>query len=685
MESSLPFIDEFRDPNMLHVGILRADIPRGSIENINTEGVSGNVGVFTHQDIPGANRLKAFEDEMPILSAGDIQYEGEPVLLVAVSDPDQLPEAVKQVKISYETDFSLLAFEPSAPDQVVDTLSITRGRETREYGDTARLVEARYRTALETHTNRGPLGAFVRMEAELIVVHTPTHWPEHVRETVAKVLDLPGTRVKVVQINPGPAYGEKVLYPSLLSAMAALVTFRTGRPSRLLLTPREVVEFTTKKAPVDVQRSSIIDENGVVLAEDIHIRFDVGAYPFFSREMLRRAVIASGSYYSIPDISITAEAIRTSSPPMNLYRGLGVSQSLFATEVHFSRLAEFSHLNPGDWKKKHAESRNIITGAHIPDMPLEKLIDHVMEKSDFYRKHSAYELTRKRRKSVKTGRRPLRGIGIAAGFTGNGFTEKQGNWGITAVLDRKDKLTIKCGTVTIPDTIREIWRRKAGEILGISPESVEIADGRDDSLPDSGPMMLAMPVSAYTLLVEKCCSYIRAQRFQQPLPIKVHRNIPAPRKTRWDGENMTGLPFHGLSWGAVVTEVELDPFTLIPEIRGVWAAFDCGLIFDENYAVSVAEGGIYEALAWSLGEEKLTPHFFQDYSIESQEQPNLRLPPVSVTFINKTKGLPGGITEIIESLVPAAFVTGLSQAAGFYFDCIPLTSETIHSYMEEPL
>lgn len=686
MEHKLLFIDEYRDPEMLHIGILRADIPRGSIESINTEAVADSVTVLSHHDIPGLNRLRAFEEEMPVLSDGGIRYEGEPVLLIAAADSEMVSRAGTQIRIGYETDFSLLAFEPSAPDQVVDTVRLTRGLEKREYGDSARIVEARYRTTIETHTNRAPLGAFVKMEEdEHIVIHTPTHWPEHVRTTVAEVLDFPIAKIKVVQINPGPAYGEKVLYPSLLSAMAALVTKKTGKPSRLLLPPREVVDFTTRKAPVDVRRSSIIDENGSVLAEDIHLRFDVGAYPLFTREMLRRAVIASGSFYSIPDISITAEAVRTSAPPMNLYRGLGVSQSLFATEVHFSRLAEFSQLNPGDWKKKYAADRNIITGPHLPEMPLEKLLDHVMEKSDFYRKHSAYELTRKRRKSVKTGRRPLRGIGIAAGFTGNGFTEKHGNWGITAILDSKDKLTIKCGTVTIPGTIHEIWKRKAGEILGISPESVEIAGGEDETLPDSGPMMLAMPVSAYTMLVEKCCNYIRAQRFHKPLPIKVHRTIPAPRKTKWDGEKLTGTPFQGLSWGAVVTEVELDPLTLVPEVRGVWGAFDCGLIFDEAYAISVAEGGIYEALAWSLGEEKLTPHFFQDYSIESQEQPSLRLPPVSVTFINQTKDLPGGINEITESLVPASFVTGLSQAAGVYFDCVPLTSEIIHSYMEEPL
>ncbi len=680
-----PFIDEFTGPEMLHVEILRSDIPRGRIEAIDTGGIPEKITILTAKDIPGINRVTAFDEEMPLLSDGTINYEGEPLLLIAGGDIDLVREAKRKIKISYETDFSLLAFEPSTPDQVVDSINLRRGPEKQSFGDSSRIVEARYRTSIETHTNRAPLGAYVEPKGNIFILYTPTHWPEHTVSTVAEVLNIKKSSLKLVQLNPSPAYGEKIIFPSLLCAMAALIASKTGQAARLLLSPQEVEQYTTRKSPVDVQRTSVLDETGTIISEDVHLRFDVGAYPLFTREMLRRALIAAGSYYLIPHFSITAEAIRTSAPPMNLYRGLGVSQSLFATEVHFSRLAEFSQLNPGDWKKRYAVDRKIITGAHVPSMPLDTLLDIVIKKSDFYRKHSAYELTRKRRTAVKVSRRPLRGIGISAGFTGNGFTEKQGNWGITAVLDRKDQLTIKCGTVSIPGAIREIWKRKAGEILGIPLDSVEIARDDSESLPDSGPMMLALPISVYTLLVEKCCTYIRAQRFHKPLPIEVHRTIPKRRKTLWDSEKLQGLPFQSFSWGAVVTEVELDPLTLVPDVRGVWASFDCGLIYDNAYAISIAEGGISEALAWALGEEKLTPRYYQDYTIESREQLNLKLPPISVSFINQTNGIPGGINEIAESLVPASFVTALSQATGVYFDCIPLISETIHSYLEEPL
>ena len=687
VKNNYRFIDEFTRKGMLHIKIVRADIPRGSIASIETTNVSENILVYDADDIEGINRVVVLQEEMPLLSDGNINYEGEPILLIASEDPSLLETAERKLKISYETDFSLLAFQPASEDQIVDSAGLSRGNPSKAFEETNQIVEAEYRTTTESHVSRAPTGAYAEINDGRITVYTPTHWPFHVRSTVAEVLGIEQKEIRVIQTNPSPAYGEKVVYPSTLGAMAAAICYRTGKAARILLSPREVEKFTTRKAPVAVKSTSILNEEGKIIAHDIHMRFEVGAYSLFTKELLNRAVITSGSYYQVPNVSITAEAIRTSNPPMNLYRGLGVSQSLFATEVHFSRLAEFSQLNPGDWKKSHTKSKNIITGSHIPNMPLEKLLDTVIDQSDFYRKHSAYEQIRRRRNSVKASRRFLRGIGIATGFTGNGFTDKpntQDNWGIKATLDKKDQLVIECGTMTVPEAIKTIWKRRAGEILGISPESVEIATGDTDTLPDSGPMMLGMPVTVYTSLVDRCCNYIRKQRFNKPLPIEVRRNIINARRTTWDPTTFKGVPFHNFSWGAVVTEVQLDPLTLVPEVRGIWAAFDCGLVYDTQYAVSIAEGSIYEALAWAMGEQKVTPRYYQDYVIEGQDQPNLRLPPVSVVFANRAKGLPGGINEIAESLVPAAFVTALSQATGVYFDRIPLTSETIQSYLEEP-
>jgi CO/xanthine dehydrogenase Mo-binding subunit len=435
-----------------------------------------------------------------------------------------------------------------------------------------------------------------------------------------------------------------------------------------------------------IKRSTVIGEEGGVQAERVHIRVDVGAYPLFTREMLMRAVISAAGYYNLPNIEITAEAIRTSSPPMNLYRGLGFGQSMFAAETHFSRLAELSQRNPGDWKQEFSRSPALPTGARPRPQPLPQLFERVMESADFHRKHAAYEQLKKRRSSLKAARRYLRGVGIAGGFVGNGFTGKpdpRSSWSVMVRLDSNDQLSIMVGDVMVPEGIRTLWIRRAEEILGISARSIEIHRGDTDTLPNSGPMMLSIPITVYTNLVERCCMQIKKERFNRPLPIEVKRSVLTPKKSVWNPETMQGTPFQSFSWGVVAVELELDPLTMYPETRGVWGSFDCGHIHNERYLASVAQTSIYEALAWTMGQERLQPHYHQEYLLEADEQLSLRIPPVQVQFQDNTKGPPGGITALPESLVPSAFASALTQATGFYFDRIPITPELIHSYMEE--
>jgi CO/xanthine dehydrogenase Mo-binding subunit len=681
------FIDEITRPGMLHLGIVRSDIPRGEVEAVSLpEEMPESSLAISAQDIPGENSLRVFDEAMPVLSAGEVEYIGEPILLIATPTAAELPSLIRDIRISYSTNYTVLSFDPYDEEQVADRVSLSRGNVEDSPDYQHQIVEAEYATSPESHMNRAPVGAFAYREGERMIIYAPTHWPFHVRASVAEVLGIEQEQVRVVQCYASPAYGEKVLFPSLMAVYAALAVHFSGKPARILLNPAETRNYTTKKAPMFIKRTTVIGEEGSIESERVNIRVDVGAYPLFTRELLTRAVISAAGYYKLPNMEITAEAIRTSGPPMNLYRGLGFGQSMFATETHFSRLAELSQRNPGEWKREFAGAGELPTGAEPRTRPLPRLLEQVMEESDFHRKHAAYEQLKKRRSSLKTARRYLRGVGIAGGFVGNGFTGKpdpKSSWSVQVKLDRKDQLSIMVGDVMVPEGIRNLWRRRAEEILGIKAASIDIYRGDTDTLPNSGPMMLSIPITVYTNLVERCCMQIKKERFNRPLPIEVKRSILTPKKSVWNPQTLHGTPFQGYSWGAVVVEVELDPLTMYPETRGVWGCFDCGHIHNPRYLSSVAKTSVYEALAWTIGQERLQPHYHQEYTLEADEQLFLRMPPVNIYFEDNPRGIPGGITSLPESLVPSAFASALTQATGFYFDRIPITPELIHSYMEE--
>ncbi|MFO7850640.1 MAG: xanthine dehydrogenase family protein [Spirochaetia bacterium] len=686
MQSELSFIDQLSRPGMLHLEIIRSTIPRGSVESIESEKLPKDCFLLREGDIPGVNYLSVFGRQMPLLSEKSIDYEGQPLCIIAAQDRNLLAECRRKININYQTDYSILSFEPYVEEQVVDRVVFEKGNVYQGTDSQYQIIEAEYSTTPETHITRAPLGALSFLEGDRIVIQAPTHWPHHVRSTVAEALGMKKQKIKVIGCASSPAYGEKVIFPSQLAVYAALALVKSGKPSRLLLSPYETYRYSTHKVPMKMKRTSTLDPEGRVDTEKVEILFDIGAFPLFSRELLTRAAIAAAGFYSIPNIRIEAKAVRTSTPPKNLYRGLGLSQSLFAAETHFSRLAELAQHNPGEWKKEYAHTKTLPTGARPKQVPLSNILAGVMEYSDFHRKHAAYEQIKKRRSNIKSSRRYLRGIGISSGFTGNGFTlraQTKSAWNVVVRLDKKDQLTIFCGSTTVPDTIKSIWKNRAREILGISEKNVEIAGGDTDTLPDSGPMMLSSATAVYTNLIDRCCRQIKKQRFNSPLPLEVKRGLGSLKKSTWNNEKMTGNPFISYSWGAVVVEVELDTLTLSPEIRGIWGVFDAGKVYNLEYAASIAENSIYDALAWSMGEEKFTPRYNQEYSLEPDEQLSLRLPPVHVSFVDSEKGLPGGITPLAEALVPSAFVSSLCQATGAYFDRIPITPELIQNYLEE--
>jgi CO/xanthine dehydrogenase Mo-binding subunit len=686
MAAELNFIDEMSRSGMLHLEILRAAIPRGSVESLTVEKLPEECFLIREEDIPGRREIELFGESMPLLSEKEIRYEGQPLLVIAAPDRNSLSECRRRIQVSYTTDYSILAFDPYSEEQVADTVLFEKGNVFQSTDSPHQIIEAEYYTIPESHITRAPLGALAYHDDDRLVIQTPTHWLHHVGATVAAALGISGKKIRVLQCASSPAYGEKILYPSQLAVFAALALRISKRPARIILSPFETADYTTSKAPMRMKRTSTLDPAGSVHSEKVEILFDIGAYPLFTRELLTRAAVGAAGYYPIPNLRIEAKAVITSSPPKNIYRELGLSQSLFATETHFSRLAELAQHNPGEWKRAYADIKELPTGAQPKDIPLEKILGEVMERSDFHRKHAAYEQIKKRRSSTKASRRYLRGIGISSGFTGNGFSHNfrnKGSWNVIMRLDKQDKVTIYCGDITTPETIQGIWRRRTQEILGTPIENVEVIKGDSDTLPDSGPLMLSTAISVYTNLIERCCREIKKQRFDRPLPITVKRGTAKIGKGSWDEKHFRGNPFHNYSWGAVVVEIELDALTLIPVIRGIWAVFDAGIVYNNEYAVSLAENSIYEALSWAMGEQKLTPRYYQEYSLEAEEIISLRLPPVDVVFIDKEKGTPGGITPLAEALVPSAFISALCQATGAYFDVLPITPELIQSYLEE--
>ena len=194
---------------------------------------------------------------------------------------------------------------------------------------------------------------------------------------------------------------------------------------------------------------------------------------------------------------------------------------------------------------------------------------------------------------------PLRGIGIAGVYQGNGFFgrgEETERFKVTARLEAEGVLNIYTSGLAGIHRTDTIARRRAAEILGISREEVRIINDDTDLVPESGPSGLSRNITVVYRLVERCCEAIKKRRFRHPLPIEASRSFRIPGKDRWEESQLQGNPYAARTWAACVVEVEIDPILFENTVRGVWSVVDCGEVINRHRAESSLESGILQAL-----------------------------------------------------------------------------------------
>ncbi len=679
------FIGDIRDRDAYHVKVVRSAVCRGRIEAVAVPELPSEVRAITAADIPGRKTLAVFDVEVPVLADGQVRYKGEPVMLLAGPDEGELEELAERVVISYREEEPVLGFASPRPEQIVHRRTVTRGDADKAMASAARKAAGEFSTGLQEHYYPEPLGAHAswNAEASFLTVVSPSRWPSHVHRTLRDVLRLSDKALSVRSpADPDTSLDGKLWYPSLVAAHAGLAAILLGKSVKIMYSREEDFLYTPKRSPAVLRYAAGLDKEGRLLAADIEIVINTGAYPVFSRETVDRAAAAALGGYHCPNVRLSVLAAETNLPPLGPFSGAGSAMSLFAVEAFAERLRAEAGLDPAAWKKANLATpeRGMLTGeSQRAFLPEPALLDTALRMSDFSRKHAAFELARKRKKEGDGAPEALRGIGLAVGCQASGFFGA-GEAGLgTAVklsLDTAGKVRISCTAVPGGYALHRIWRRIAGESLGIPVEDVEIAAADTAGGPDSGPSAFSRNITIVTKLVEEACEQIKKKRFRSPLPLSVTKRHRPSRAAAWNDDDFTGGACSALSWAAAVVEVRVDPLTFLPDIRGIWLAVDAGTILDEREARRTIEVGINQAVGWALFERithrrgEIPRDQFIGYRFPSSRD----LPSPGIKFLEGIGKRPvKGIGELPLCCVPAAFACALGQAVGADITGIPVS------------
>jgi CO/xanthine dehydrogenase Mo-binding subunit len=530
--------------------------------------------------------------------------------------------------------------------------------------------------------------------------------------SVCGMLGVPASKALVMPTITGLHMDGKLWYSSLVSCHAALCVWVAKQPVRLILTREEDFSFSPKRFGTEINYICAINEKGEISGLDIKAVVNIGAYAVNADEMLELVNLGSIGVYKIKNIRFCGTAIRTNIPPQGPFAGLGLAQGFFALESNVSYIADTIGQDPAQWRKQNFHAAGILQGGSPTKGSANKgsslgtrLIDNVINISDYRRKWAAYELLKSIRKTpplanpeqVTLHRTPdshlgirmertegLRGIGIALGYQGHGLLNADMYpCGVELTLNEKGALEIKTGMVSSDSDHVSVWVGLASGILEIDKKKVLVSYSADSL--DSGPSTTSRNIAVLTRLIEQACKAIQKRKAKDPLPITV-RKIARPRKNRDLEERfpksvLDSDSFIRLGWASSVVEVEFDPIGYLPRIRGVWMCVDGGKILSEDKARKNLKTSIVQALGWAYREQisyvngAIPDDQFENFDISSLSE----IPPIVIDFINGNSEEPKGIGDLPFCCIPAAFVQAVSQAAGCHFLAIPLKARDVFS------
>jgi CO/xanthine dehydrogenase Mo-binding subunit len=673
------YTDDLVVPGAWYGKTIRSTIARGRIRAISFDPVFdwSSVVTVTAADIPGDNVVQLIRDDQPALAQGEVRHQEEPILLLAAPDKATLEEAARHVRIDYEPTEPVLDFEQAR--ETYTTIEITKGKVLEDVEDLKDLevVERTFRVGLQEQLYIEPQGAIaVPGEKGSITVIGSLQCPYYVHRALKRALALTDEQAVVIQAETGGGFGGKEEYPSLVAIHAALLARKAGRPVRLVYDRHEDLAATTKRHPGVITHRTAVRRDGTLLAQDIEIVLDGGAYCTLTPVVLSRAAIHAAGPYACPNVRIRARAVATNTLPNGAFRGFGAPQSLFAAELMVEHVAERLGVRSLDLRRKWMlrVGDTTATGQNLTESVSSDLVLDAALKA-------APPIRPSDRPTVRQGR----GVSLVfhgSGFTGSGEKKLQGTAAVECVGD--EEFRILTASTEIGQGTKTIFCQIAADALGVPLEQVTVAPQDTSLVPDSGPTVASRTAMIVGGLIHDAATELRGlARSRGGRPLRVEKTYIQPVTIHWDDQTYRGDAYPVYAWACTVADVEVDTDTGEVRVTDLVTAVDCGKAIHPVMAEGQIEGGSLQAVGWATIEEiKMRDGRYLNDRLATYLIPTaLDAPRIRTILVENpySRGPFGakGIGELPMDGPAPAVIAAIHDATGVWIDEVPATPEKV--------
>jgi CO/xanthine dehydrogenase Mo-binding subunit len=656
------------------------------------------VVVVTAEDIPGENVVSLIDDDQPVLVpiGGEIRHQAEPCALIAAPDRATLREAKRHARLS--TERLPAVFDPLASDRQFAEYTVARGDAAGAMAAADLVIEGTYRVGHQEqlYIENQAMIATPREDGG-VTIHGSLQCPYYIHKAMKRALAMGDELAVVVQAETGGGFGGKEEYPSIIALHAALLALKCHRPVRMIYDRHEDISATTKRHPAVVRYRTGVSGSGELVAQEIEVIMDGGAYCTLTPVVLSRGVLHAGGPYRCENVRITGRAMATNTPPNGAFRGFGAPQTEFAAEMQVNRVAEALDSSPLDLRRRwvYREGDTTPTGQVLRESVAGiEVLEAAAQASVFDR---AQAQTRAMREARTDGARLASGVGLAlawhgAGFTGSGEARMRSVASVELTDD--GRIRVLTAQTEMGQGTKTIFPQLVAEALGVEVEEVELAPQDTSIVPDSGPTVASRTAMVVGGLIIRAAERLRATVEEQsgvPFaaayrtagPLRVdERFTPYPGEP-FDDKAYTGDAYPAFGWAACVVRVDVDLDTGEVAVRDCVAADDAGRIIHPVLAEGQVEGGTLQAIGYATIEEmKLVDGRYLNDRLATYLIPTaLDAPRIQSILVEKPfSGVPHGakgIGELPMDVGAPAVVAAIHDATGVWIHDLPATPERI--------
>ena len=710
--------------NSLIVKLLRSPHAYARIADIDTsiaKKVPGVEAIFTYHDVPNTMFTLAGQS-YPEPSLYDrkildeyVRYVGDPVAIIAAIDEKTAEKAMKLIKVKYEVLDAVIDYEKALDSDILvhreaahtnfpigydnkrnlaSSYLETKGDVEKGFAESDVIIEETYYTQPQIHAMMETYRTACYLDAHgRLNVISSTQIPFHVRRHLARALEMPSSRIRVMKPKLGGGFGGK--QTSVCEIYPAFVTMKTGKPSKIIYTRKETQACSNTRHAMRLKVKIGSDREGNIKAIDINVLSNTGAYGEHAPTVTALVVYKTFPLYAKVPMRCKADIVYSNTTVGGAFRGYGATQGTFAVESAVNELAHKLGLDPTEVRMK-----NLVDQSETVSGDIKKCIEIGKETFDW-----------KNRCVKDMGNGKVRASGMAVTMQGSGI---QGVDTASATLKLHDSgdYTLYIGVTDMGQGCDTVTAQMAAEILEVPMEKIIVNSADTDVSPyDPGAYASSgtyVTGNAVILAAKKMREEVmKMASFLMKTPIEELEYMGEYVQDK-NGNQLSlkeigvrSVSFEGMNqltttatWGgktspppfiASFAEVEVDTLTGETKVIDFLSVVDCGLPINPALAQVQVEGGIAQGIGLALYEDiqfdergKMKHDTLMQYKIPSRKDLGNNIK-VMFSYSDEPTGPFGAksIGEVVINTASPAIADAIYNATNRRLRSLPMTSEKI--------